>query len=112
MIKFILDFTIKHEGSAIVMADSLEDAKEKLDMGDGCLEFIDSDIVVTECCQSDVDIDNESCPACDKWEGMSQLERAIVLKDNGVSDECAIEVAERDYLFEIDEEWWGYFDEE
>jgi hypothetical protein len=112
MIKFILDFTIKHEGSATIMADSLEDAKEKLDSGDSCLEFCDTDIVITECCQSDAEIDNESCPAEDKWEELTPLARAIILKDNGVSDEAAMDICDRDYLSEIDEEWWEYFDEE
>lgn len=112
MIKVHITGKVTHDIDVVIEAESVQDAKEILDMGDGCLEFCDEAIRVVGCCQYEVDIESEKVPAADKWESLSVLERAIVLKENGVSDEAALDVAERDYLFDIDEEWWGYFDEE
>ena len=112
MVKIELVCRITHDVSVTVLADTITEAKEMVDLGDASLDFCDEGIEVTSCCQAETVFDSENIPAENKWNEMSRLERAIVLKDNGVSDDCAIEVSGRDELFDIDEEWWGYFDEE
>lgn len=110
-LKFIVTGTISIEVTAVIEAENEAEAKDMFDTVDCCVESCDANITFTDCSQSASDIDDVGCAAADKWESMSRLDRANVLKDNGVSDDCAIDVSERDYLYEIDEEWWEYFDE-
>jgi hypothetical protein len=112
MLKFIVTGTIPVEVTAVIEAESEQEAKDMFDMADCCVDSSDADITFTDCCQGSADIDEVKCPAADKWEEMSPLDRAIVLKENGVSDECAMDICDRDYLYEIDEEWWEYFEVE
>ena len=111
-VKFTVIGTISVEVTAVIEADSEKDAQDMFDSADVCIESCDSDITFSDCSQSGSEVDKVECPAADKWESLSRLERAIVLKENGVSDDCALDVSERDHLYEIDEEWWEYFDEE
>jgi hypothetical protein len=108
-VKFTVTGTITVEVTAEIEADNEADAKDIFDSADVCVESCDSDITFTDCSQSASDVDKVGCDAADKWEELSRLERAIVLKDNGVSDDCALDVSDRDHLYEIDEEWWVYF---
>jgi hypothetical protein len=110
-IKFVVTGTISIEVTAVIEADNETEAKDMFDTADCCVESCDANITFTDCSQSASDIDEVACPAADKWEELSRLERAIILKDNGVEHDCAFDISERDYLYEIDEEWWGYFDE-
>jgi hypothetical protein len=110
-IKFEVTGTISIEVTAVIEADTEADAKDMFDSADCCVESCDESITFTDCSQSASDVDDVKCPAADKWEGLSRLERAIILKDNGVDHEEAFDISERDYLTEIDEEWWSYFDE-
>lgn len=110
--KYVVKGTISVEVTAVIEAESEQDAQDAFDTADCCVESCDNNITFTDCSQSSSDIDEVDWPAADKWESLEPLERAIILKDNGVSNEAAFDVAEREYLCEIDEEWWEYFDEE
>jgi len=111
-IKFTVTGTIEVEVTAVIEADNETEAKDMFDTADCCVESCDNSITFTDCNQNSSSVDEVKCDAADKWESMSRLERAIILKDNGVSHDCAFDVSERNYLYEIDEEWWEYFDED
>jgi hypothetical protein len=109
--KFVVTGTITIDVTATIDADSEHDAQSQLDSVDCCVESCDENIIFNECCQSGSNVDEVSCPAYDKWEEMSILERANVFKDNGASDESALETAQNDNFYNLPEEWQGYFDE-
>ncbi len=109
--KFIVSGTIEIEVTATIEADSRKEAEEMLDGADCCAESCDSSVVFSECSQSRSSVDEITCPAEKKFEDMTTLERAIVLKDNGVEDGEALEAANEDSIWDIDEDWQGYFDE-
>lgn len=110
-IKFIVIGTINVEVTAEIVAENEQDAKNTFDSADCCIESCDSDITFTDCSQSGSDIDEVKCPAADKWEELSRLDRAVILKENGMDEEEALEEAKKDYLYEIDEEYWEHFND-
>jgi len=107
--KFIVTGIANIEITAEIEADSKEEAKSEFDSADFCPEST-ADITITSANQCGSDVEDVVWLAADKWEELSPLERAIILKENGVSDENALNICQRDYLIEIDEEWWEYFD--
>ena len=108
--RFVVSGTITVDVTATIDADSPEDAQSQLDSADCCVESCDANLVFNECCQSGSSVDEVSCPAYDKWESSSYLERAFVLSENGVSHEEAFETAQGDNFYNLPEEWQGYFD--
>ena len=108
--KFIVKGTIEVEVTATIDADTGLDAQDQFDSADCCVESCDTNIVFDECSQNGSSVDSVECPASDKWDELSVLERANILKENGLSDDASIKVAQRDYLSEIDEELQEHFD--
>ena len=109
--KFIGSATITHEVDFEIEADSIGEMRDMLETADCCIESCDEAILFVTCCQSQVNIDSEECVNENIWDNMSKLERANVLKENGLSDEAAFDIAQSESLTDIDEELWDYFDD-
>jgi len=110
--KFHVTGTVQMQVEATIEADSFSDANELFDDGCYALEACDHSVTVTDGTQNSTDVETVSCPAEQKWDGMSILDRAIVLKENGISDKDALEEAQSDSFFDVQENWREYFEEE
>jgi hypothetical protein len=108
--KYTITGTIEVAVTAVVEADSVAEAEDIFDSLDCCVDTTDGDVTFTECSQNNSYVESTTCLAEEKWDGMSALERANVLKENGASDEAAFESAEMDFR-DLDEEWQAYFDD-
>ena len=109
--KFRGSATITHEVDFEIEAANAGEMRDMLDTADCCVESCDGDIIFTTCCQSQVTIDSEECVNENIWDNMSKLERANVLKENGLSDDASFDIAQSESLTDIDEELWDHFDE-
>lgn len=111
-LKFHVTGTVEMQVSATIEADSYHEANELFDSGNYALEACDGDVTVTDGTQNSTDVETTSCPAEQKWDSMSILERASLLKENGAGDETALDTAQQDDFFNMPEEWQGYFEDE
>ena len=107
--KFVVKGTISVEVTATIDAESPYDAESQFDSADCCVDCCDENITFDDCSQSGSDVDEVSCPAYDKWEKSSYLERAFIMSENGVSHETAYESAQLDFN-ELEVEWQEFFD--
>lgn len=106
--KFEVTKTIEFEVTATIEAMDETEAEAIMDSAQWCAETCDEAVIVTECGEQRSSTDNIINLAEQKWESMSKLERAGILKENGASDESAYETADMDFS-DIPDEWKEYF---
>ena len=108
MNKYRISGTITLDYIAEVEAESESDATNDLSMmTDVSIGECEDNIVFTEVNIENVDWDNGvEDLAQEGWENKGKKERMDIMIENGMSDDCAYEIAGRD---EVPEEVAGYF---
>ena len=105
--KYRVRKTIEFDIVATVEAEDTADAERELDLATADCTIEASNIMVTDCSENSSEMGETVNLSAEKWETMSVLARANLLKENGAGDDDALEIADENDLERIPEEYQG-----